>query len=275
MSDRDDELNVAIVGGGVAGAYAAWRILKHGPETPLWTEAGGTPRIAIFEYSDRIGGRVLSMELPGITHRKIELGGMRYLTSHKRVVALKERLHPLAPRPLAVVDDHKTNLYYLRSQHFTAADWGRPAFDPPYRLDRGERGRSPGELLVEVCLKYRHQVDQLRNVGFWNLLLDEYSLEAYQLMRDAGGYESIVGNWSAAEAIPFLLADFDPALQYFAFDEGFQKIPEKLGDEAKDEGAKVFHMHRLHRLNLDGSVVQLIFDPDPTTSRTRQLRQAA
>jgi monoamine oxidase len=274
MSGRGDELDVAIVGGGVAGIYAAWRILEDGPGTPLWAEAGDKPRIAIFEYSDRMGGRLLSMDLPGIAHRKIELGGMRYLTSHRRVVALKERFR-LGARPLKVVDDSKTNLYYLRGQHFTAADWGRPAFDPPYRLDRGERGRSPGELLVEVCLKYRHQVDQLRNVGFWNLLLDEYSLEAYQLVRDAGGYESIVGNWSAAEAIPFLLADFDPSLKYYAFDDGFQTLPLQLGAEAEGKGAEIFRLHRLHRLDLDGSVVQLTFDTDPATFRTRQLRPDA
>src|SRR5690242_13589099 len=112
MSGRGDELDVAIVGGGVAGVYAAWRILENGPGTPLWTEAGGKPRIAVFEYCDRIGGRLLSTALPGIAQRYIELGGMRYLTNHRRVVALKERFG-LGTRPLNVVDGSKTNLYYL------------------------------------------------------------------------------------------------------------------------------------------------------------------
>lgn len=268
------ELDVAIVGGGVAGAYAAWRILKDGAKSRLWRVAGGKPRVALFEYSDRIGGRLLSVALPGIEQPKIELGGMRYLTSHWRVVALKERFG-LRTRPLSVTHESKTNLFYLRGKRFTAADWGRPAFDPPYRLDRDERGRSPGELLVEVCLKYRHKIDQLRNVGFWNLLLDECSLEAYHLMRDAGGYESIVGNWSAAEAIPFLLADFDPRLEYFAFDDGFEAIPVRLAGEAEEAGARIVRQHRLHRIDRDGDAVRLTFDTDPATFRTRQLREGA
>jgi hypothetical protein len=78
------------------------------------------------------------MHLPGTPHLPIELGGMRYLTSQRRVHALRE-LFKLATRPLSVIDSSKTNLYYLRGQHFTAADWDRPAFNPPYRLERGER----------------------------------------------------------------------------------------------------------------------------------------
>jgi monoamine oxidase len=269
-----DELDVAIVGGGVAGVYAAWRILMDGAGSRVWTEAGGKPRLGIFECSDRIGGRLLSMHLPGVGRPAIELGGMRYLTSHWRVAALSQRFE-FDTRPLNVVDPSKTNLYYLRGKHFTAADWDLAAFDPPYRLERGERGRSPGELLVEVCLKYRDQADQMRNVGFWNLLLDEYSLEAYELIRDAGGYESIVGNWSAAEAIPFLLADFDPKLKYFAFNDGFQSLPIRLATEAEGAGAQMLLNHRLHRLDLQGNVVRLTFDTDPATSRTRRLRPAA
>ncbi|WP_296710337.1 FAD-dependent oxidoreductase [Rhodoblastus sp.] len=275
MPDKPiEELDVAIVGGGVAGVYAAWRILTGGEGTKLWTESGKKPRVGLFEYSDRIGGRLLSMDLPGTQHRKIELGGMRYLNSHWRVVALKERFK-LETRPLSVVDPTQSNLYYLRGQHFTSADWSRPSFVPPYRLDRGERGRSPGELLVEVCLKHRHRLGQLRNVGFWNLLLDECSLEAYQMVRDAGGYESIVGNWSAAEAIPFLLADFGPGLDYFAFDDGYQSIPLRLGAEAEANGATIRLQHRLHRLDLHDTAVQLTFDTNPATFRNRQLDPAA
>ena len=42
------DLDIAIVGGGVSGAYSAWRLQQ---------ERGATESIALFEYSDRIGGR--------------------------------------------------------------------------------------------------------------------------------------------------------------------------------------------------------------------------
>src|SRR4051794_24934503 len=90
--NHTEELDVAIVGGGVAGVYAAWRLLKYGRGSPIWTEAGGNPpRIAVFEYGSRTGGRLLSMRLPGVPHLPVELGGMRYLTSHWRVHSLKQR----------------------------------------------------------------------------------------------------------------------------------------------------------------------------------------
>jgi hypothetical protein len=50
----------------------------------------------------------------------------------------------LAVRPLPVEDPARKNLYYLRGQHFTEADWLRPNFVPPDRLEQGERARSPG-----------------------------------------------------------------------------------------------------------------------------------
>jgi lysine 2-monooxygenase len=61
-------LDVAVVGGGVSGAYAAWRLKE---ERPDWN-------IAIFEYSKRIGGRLYTETLPGMPHVHAELGGMRY-----------------------------------------------------------------------------------------------------------------------------------------------------------------------------------------------------
>ena len=42
------DIDVAIVGGGVAGTYAAWRIASEQPHL----------RVALFEMSDRIGQAV-------------------------------------------------------------------------------------------------------------------------------------------------------------------------------------------------------------------------
>jgi monoamine oxidase len=49
----DDELDVAIVGAGSAGTYVAYRLLQARPD---W-------RIAIFERSNRIGGRLWSLPI--------------------------------------------------------------------------------------------------------------------------------------------------------------------------------------------------------------------
>ena len=51
-------VDFAVVGGGPGGTYSAWRLQKHlaGENSNLCVE--------LFEYSDRIGGRLMSVHLP-------------------------------------------------------------------------------------------------------------------------------------------------------------------------------------------------------------------
>ena len=72
--DGGTTLDVAIVGAGAAGTYLADRLAGARPE---WS-------VTVFERSNRIGGRLRSVEVDGLAH-PIELGGMRYLTSHPRI----------------------------------------------------------------------------------------------------------------------------------------------------------------------------------------------
>lgn len=48
----------------------------------------------------------------------------------------------------------------------------------------------------------------LYSIGFWNLLQHFLSNEAFIMVHDVLSLESILGNWNAAEAIPWFLADF-------------------------------------------------------------------
>lgn len=73
----DFEVDVAVVGAGCAGVYSAWRLKQKYPKQ----------RIALFEYSNRIGGRLYSLPLPGMPHVNAELGGMRYIPDTQTFVA--------------------------------------------------------------------------------------------------------------------------------------------------------------------------------------------
>jgi lysine 2-monooxygenase len=75
------ELDVAIVGAGAAGTYLGYRLIGARPD---W-------RIAIFERSDRIGGRLWSVRVDGLS-KPIELGGMRYMSGHRLVQAVVDEL---------------------------------------------------------------------------------------------------------------------------------------------------------------------------------------
>jgi lysine 2-monooxygenase len=76
------DIDVAIVGGGVAGTYAAWRIAGEQPHL----------RVALFEMSDRIGGRLRSIAFREAPDLIGEAGGMRFLPAHKHVFNLVRQL---------------------------------------------------------------------------------------------------------------------------------------------------------------------------------------
>ena len=66
MAKNDNRmLDVAIVGGGVSGVYSGWRLLTRGKRK----------RVTVFEASDHVGGRLLSVPAPGIPNLVAELGG--------------------------------------------------------------------------------------------------------------------------------------------------------------------------------------------------------
>jgi lysine 2-monooxygenase len=275
---QDSDYDVAIIGGGVSGIYCAWRLLtapmNDSALGELLRERRDPLHVGLFEVSGRLGGRLMSVRLPGLENYPVELGGMRFLESHRRVFGLVKHLK-LAYKKLPVADPKNATLAYLRGRHFRASDLGQLQFEPPYRLERGERGRSPGNLLMEVALRHKGQTEKLRDRGFWNLLLEEMSLEAYQLVREAGGYDTIVHNWSAEEAIPFLLADFAPDAQYLALEEGFQTLPLTLAEQFRTAGGEVALQHRLHRLDQeeDGRF-RLAFDVAPP-GETYRFRRVA
>ncbi len=59
--------DVAIIGAGISGTYAAWRLRNSGL------------KIGIFEQSDRIGGRIYTHRLPGMPELHAELGAMYFM----------------------------------------------------------------------------------------------------------------------------------------------------------------------------------------------------
>src|ERR1019366_3500418 len=87
MVSRDEILDVAVVGGGVAGVYSAWRLMcdRSGRRGP-------PPKVAVLEGSDRIGGGILSLTPPGMEPLRVELGAMFFMNVQPIVASLVERL---------------------------------------------------------------------------------------------------------------------------------------------------------------------------------------
>lgn len=251
MSLRPDEiLDVAIVGGGVSGVYSGWRLLE--------AAAPATPRIVVFEGSDRIGGRLLSPVPPDMPSTHVELGGMRYMSRHLLVCGLVKRFgFPTEPMPVA----EDENIAYLRGRQLRLAELGDPD-TLPYRLTAAERHalKDPktGSLLIFALrqilpdctsIPYEALLEEVKTAtfggrplheqGFWNVIARVLSPDAYWCVRDTGGYDCLVSNWSAADAIPFILADFGSGVTYSRFPQGYEEMPRRLAGEFERAGGEI------------------------------------
>jgi monoamine oxidase len=244
--------DVAVIGGGISGVYTAWRLKQADP----------TLNIGLFEYSDRIGGRLYSYPMPGMPHIKAELGGMRWLTSHEIVVGLIDHLN-LATREFPMgPDGGANNLMYLRRRQLRVKDLTDPA-KVPYLMNPDEQGMNPDQMQAYVMnslLPFNSELSAedwwtvpvlngtpLYQIGFWNLLYRVLSSEAYQYMYDASGYYTNVANSTSPLSLP--ISEYDPNNKYFTLDEGFEELPRVVAERFRGLGGEI---HRNHRLDSFG-----------------------
>jgi monoamine oxidase len=252
----DERIDIAIVGGGVSGVYSAWRLKQANPQR----------KIVVFEGSDHIGGRLLSVRPPDIPDMVAELGGMRILPAvQPRITRLIEALNQALPadQQIELYDfpvDQPQNIAYLRGVYLRLSDFANNPQKVPYDLSFIERGGMAGNIIVNAIeqivpgitnLKLneeqRRQMAQqasfagepLYRQGFWNVLLRVISGEAYQLGVDSGGYNSTLINWNAADAIPWYLSDFGVNPQYKGFKKGFQEVPKAVAEQFREIGGDI------------------------------------
>jgi lysine 2-monooxygenase len=258
--DDREQIDIAVVGAGVAGTYCCWRL-----------QAAQNGRTAVlFEMSERVGGRLLSVEMPGIPCVFGELGGMRFLDLQRMVFSLTRHLGlTTSDFPMG----GPLNISTLRGVRLRNAVFEYPQI-VPYRLLPGEQGQSPGGLLVKaietvipgatkltpqeweyVKKTIKWNGDYLYNWGLWNVLLSKTSAaageppvlssEAYDLLYDGGGYESLVDNWNCAEAFEYLLIDFPRDAKYLRLPMGYQTLPETLAKRFTEANGRIHMNHRL------------------------------
>ncbi|WP_392482819.1 flavin monoamine oxidase family protein [Nostoc sp. C110] len=250
------EIDIAIVGGGVSGVYSAWRLKQAYPDQ----------NIVVFEGSDYIGGRLLSVRPPDISNMVAELGGMRILPAVQPLIAkLIGELNKVLPleQQIELYDfpvDQPQNIAYLRGVYLRLSDFIIKPDKVPYHLSFLERGGTAGSIIINAIeqivpgitnpkLTESQRREMVQNAsfagtplwkqGFWNVLIRIISGEAYELGIDAGGYNSTLTNWNAADAIPWYLSDFGIDPQYKGFKKGFQEVPKSLAQLFSKAGGEI------------------------------------
>lgn len=276
-----DVVDVAVVGGGMAGVYTAWRLKQANPKQ----------NVVLYEYSNRIGGRLFSAQLPGMPHVNAELGGMRFIPKSQAFVrelieqmGLQTRPFPMGPEKDPGGSD---NLMYLRRRLMRASDLTDPA-KVPYLMNPTEQGMTPDQLqryVMDSLVPHADKLTQdewnevkvlngqkLNDTGFWNLLYDVLSSEAYQFMNDAGGYYTNVANSNAVLSLPVF--EFGPDVKYETLVDGYEALPRRIAERFQAAGGTVRMNRRLDSMgrNEDGSYALLFVKKEPSPFKGRDRR---
>ncbi len=297
-----EQIDIAIVGGGAAGLYAALRLVRD--------EAFEHKSIVIFDAYDRLGGRINTLKLPpSIMPYSADAGAMRYIPDKQVLINALIKALGLDSHTYPYV--FPTASYFSRGRHFsTDVDQhtghlvelysaGRAPGPTPqtgYKItSSAQRGKQPGELIGYAISKLlgdpdldilgdgvgissvRHLKEQVKraseaglsisfehlspaewhyfkmwaryagtklsDLGFWDLIQGQLEEESYQWVEDGLGYQTIIGTWNAADAIPWFLADFalgkkrvrsadgddvEVNVQYASLHGGMSRLPEAL-----------------------------------------------
>ena len=91
--------------------------------------------VHVFDANNRVGGRTYSLQIPGITDFKAEVGAMRFKKTHLRLNQLIRELG-LTVQPFATASEDNT-LYYLQGELLDKADI--EAGRVPYNMTDEER----------------------------------------------------------------------------------------------------------------------------------------
>lgn len=220
-------------------------------------------KIAVFEGSKRIGGRLLSAIPPGLPNTICEIGGMRYVSSQPLVKSLVENKLALPRHEQAVTDTR--NLLLLRNKPLRVSDLSSPE-KLPYNLTQEETdwlrqdvtpantadnflgfavkklfpgiGNYTGDALRSYLNKQKIDGVPLYKHGFWNLMARQLSHEAYRLAVTTVGYDCLGYNTNAVDAICEYF-DFTPDVKYYLFDNGFDSLIWTLQQEFESAGGEV------------------------------------
>src|SRR4029079_14407093 len=269
----DLSIDLAVIGAGAAGTAVAHAMRVARPD---WT-------ITVFERSDRIGGRLRSVRVEGLDH-PIELGGMRFVTNHRRVAGLVESLglatHPFDPTPGALERS------YLRGVVGDGAD--SAAAGRGYDLTPEQPGRRAAQLAMSTFEQIVPGFPDLDHDGYvrrratgtlferpvtgWaigEVLEKHLGPEGRRFVNDVFGYDSGMRAFNAPDLVEFLYDGGDPAAQARTPDEGMDRIPRALAEAFGQAGGAVFLDHELSAIEKEDQTVVLRFANNKAVAAAR------
>jgi lysine 2-monooxygenase len=294
-----DILDVAIVGGGVSGCYCGYRLLTADPAIPalqdmLRASGSDSLSVALFEASDRIGGRLWSHRFPETPSLVAEMGGIGFSPLHANVYGLCTKELSLKTEP---ADEFKViNLQYFRAHRYAFSDYKPdPRWDRyypeivPFFLTDEEKRQFPTDLMLAAFVKAVPDVRALLHefqifvgnpdkalaiiakldailrtarttgtglplydCGFWDLLSQNASQEAYDMVTLSSGFYSNTQNWNAYNLLLGATIDFSVVQDWTKLKDGYDALPKEMVRRFKELGGEVHTGTRLLGLEPEG-----------------------
>lgn len=262
-----ERVDIAIIGGGVAGTLAAYRLALRHPDVS----------IALFEVRERIGGRLWSVPVAPVTNEVAELGGMRTPMQHRQTLDLIAELG-LRTHPVHAVSPE--NFVRLRGHRIRRGEVSS-AGQFPYRLPDDLASLAPAAFIERLA--HAVGLDDLSLVGgdesgAWldglsyrgarlsyltagDLLVEEFGAEGAAFLQDWIGYE--LSDIAASKWLGTVLSVSDE--DYVGVDGGMQGIPITLAGRAAEAGVSI---------SLGWQAISITDDPDQSGGLTVHLQQA-
>jgi monoamine oxidase len=254
--DPRKDVRIAIVGAGLAGLNAAYKLQKVGL------------RARIFEGSDRIGGRTYTAKDLLGTGLTTELGGEFIDSGHEEMLALMEefglaRLDTQAPEVAGL----KKETYFFDRRHYSQAQAAREFI--PLAQQILEHYDSMGEVVnfetegggaVFDRMSIAEYFDSIGAKGWMRELLEvayvtEYGLEADQ--QSALNFIFLIATGDLSDAKAFeLLGESD---ERYKVRGGNQRIADEL---ARRLERQIERRHRLQAIRSKGTGFTLTFKSD-------------
>ena len=204
-------MRIAIIGGGISGLYLAYKLSRE-------------HQVDIYEKSERLGGRIRSLEKDDMT---LETGAGRINQTHKRVWKIIKELR---------LEDEVIKM---------------PATTIKYVKD-GKSQKNPSASLKELIkLSGSFSKTYLKTVNFDFFARSHFQDSVVDDMMYSFGYDSEFLNYNAYDALKSMKNDLSDDNVYYVFKHGLSTLVSTLVS-ALDSRVKIHMNHQINsKIDLD------------------------
>ena len=265
-----------IVGGGIAGLYTAYNILKKqknlgNSKHSKYSQVNDSQNVLVLESSNQIGGRIQSY-IDNKSKIQYEKGAARFSMKHKRLIkiikelGLGDKMFPITNEVSYVPYPNDLNLQYQEKY---------PTFDDlindlSYHL---KEKNVPNSKLLNINLLeafdiYLPKINQINNKSksskskskYSKLKKNENLISKFAEARYQ--YFSELYHFNAVEALRTFKQDFNLKVQYFVLEGGLSQIINILSEKIKKMGGVI-------KTNTNISDIQEIYNNSKSKSNSK------